>query len=724
MKRVMMVLISCAVLLLAACSGKAGAKDAPAASDSQTEKVLPTANYIQPAEAFAGGYGTEDEPFQIETAQQLALLAKVINRYYGLDSYEEEILYRYGHYVLTADIALNDTSDFANWETQAPAYSWEPIGRKNEENRTARFQGVFDGQGHTISGLYCSYASSDTNDEEAGGLFAEANGAQIRNVNITDSMLIVDYKEQAGMLAAECHDSVIENCNVSARIIAHGVRYGGGVIGWMTGDAGLLKGCSFSGKITAEDITGYLGGVCGSLSCPGEDLLNNASIEMENSPISGACGGIVGSVNNCILRSSRNCGSITVLGETQNVGGICGELSAGFTFGRDENSELTSVGAGAEIHDCTNSGDVTAKDVSATGGIIGLVFNCFRSAEKITIQGCTNTGTVIGTEDVGGIAGEISLKYNNYQLLDCVNTGSVEGDSNVGGIAGSVNSCKGQSTMENCENQGNVTAQSSAGGILGWALNPNLAWEKEDSGALAITKCRNSGNVTIESNAAGGILGTFMHPGDNIILELTKCENTGTIHSTDSGRLGGILGGSYAGYVAGPADGAACYLRSCVNSGVLSYGDASVNAAEYDEKESGKNGRTLNLTEKTVMAIGGRAVGGIVGSTFCTVVEDCMSCGQILLSSGTSPVQGYADLSVKTDEDQIAFVGGICGLTMHSRENEEATFEEEHFTNCAYTGGFTSAVCALFLSEDSEIIAGNRQITEQEAKAMAMELLK
>ena len=75
MKRVMMVLISCVVLLFAACGGKAGGKDAPAASDSQTEKVLPAANYIQPAETFAGGSGTENDPFQIETAQQLALLA-------------------------------------------------------------------------------------------------------------------------------------------------------------------------------------------------------------------------------------------------------------------------------------------------------------------------------------------------------------------------------------------------------------------------------------------------------------------------------------------------------------------------------------------------------------------------------------------------------------------------------------------------------------------------
>ena len=721
MKRVMMVLISCAVLL-SACGGKAVIKDAPAASETQAERVLPAANYIQPAEAFAGGSGTEDDPFQIETAQQLALLAKVTNRYYGLDSYEEEKLYRDGHYVLTADIALNDTSDFASWETRAPAYSWEPIGRKNEKDLPARFQGVFDGQGHTISGLYCSYPASDTNDEKAGGLFAKADGAQIRNVNITDSMLIVDSRREAGMLAADCHNSVIENCNVSARIIARGVRYGGGVIGSMTGDAGLLKGCSFSGKITAED-PGYLGGVCGSLSCLGEDLLNNASIEMENCRSSTGYGGIVGNVHNCILRSSRNCGSITVLGETQNVGGICGELSAGFTFGRDENSELTSVGAGAEIHGCTNSGDVTAKDVSATGGIIGLVFNCFRSAEKITIQGCINTGTVIGTEDVGGIAGEISLKYNNYQLLDCVNTGSVEGDSNVGGIAGSANSCKGQSTMENCENQGNVTAQSSAGGILGWALSPNLAWEKEDSGALAITKCRNSGNVTIASNAAGGIVGTFMHPGYNIILELTKCENTGTIHSTDSGRLGGILGGSYAGYVIGSGNGAACYIRSCVNSGVLSYGDATVNAAGYDAAESGQNGRTLNPTERTVMAIGGRTAGGIVGSTFCTVVESCLNQGHILLSEGMVPISDIEANVRVTEEDSVVFVGAICGQTLHSNKDGD-TFEKEHYTDCAYTDGFAAAVYAPFLPADSEIIAGNRRITEQEAKAMARELLK
>ena len=101
MKRVMMVLISCAVLLLAACSGKAVIKDAPAASETQAERVLPAANYIQPAEAFAGGSGTENDPFQIETARQLALLAKVTNQKYDWEHQDEQDLYRNGYFFVT-----------------------------------------------------------------------------------------------------------------------------------------------------------------------------------------------------------------------------------------------------------------------------------------------------------------------------------------------------------------------------------------------------------------------------------------------------------------------------------------------------------------------------------------------------------------------------------------------------------------------------------------------
>ena len=76
---------------------------------------------IEPAEAFAGGSGTAEDPFQIANAQQLALLAKVTNQEYDWDHLDERDLYQNGYYVLTADISLNDTSNFANWESEPPS---------------------------------------------------------------------------------------------------------------------------------------------------------------------------------------------------------------------------------------------------------------------------------------------------------------------------------------------------------------------------------------------------------------------------------------------------------------------------------------------------------------------------------------------------------------------------------------------------------------------------
>ena len=78
MKRIMTVLLCCAVLL-SLWAGVAAAENTPV--------------YIEPAEAFAGGSGTADDPFRIETAQQLALLAKVINQNYDWEHLDERDLY-------------------------------------------------------------------------------------------------------------------------------------------------------------------------------------------------------------------------------------------------------------------------------------------------------------------------------------------------------------------------------------------------------------------------------------------------------------------------------------------------------------------------------------------------------------------------------------------------------------------------------------------------------
>ena len=54
------------------------------------------------------------------------------------------------------DIYLNDTSNVSNWSTSAPKNSWKPISQTEE----TAFEGVFDGKGFSISGLYFSDISA------------------------------------------------------------------------------------------------------------------------------------------------------------------------------------------------------------------------------------------------------------------------------------------------------------------------------------------------------------------------------------------------------------------------------------------------------------------------------------------------------------------------------------------------------------------------------------
>ena len=167
------------------------------------------------------------------------------------------------------------------------------------------------------------------------------------------------------------------------------------------------------------------------------------------------------------------------------------------------------------------------------------------------------------------------------------------------------------------------------------------------------------------SGTAGGILSRLMNGGYDYIIEITQCENTGAIHSDGTGRLGGVLGGCTAGYVFGLEEKAACYIRSCVNSGVLSYGDATVNVADYTAGET-DDGRALNATEKAVIIMGGSAVGGMVGASFGTVVESCLNRGLVMLPAGV-PISDIEANVRLTDEDSVAFVGGIslqlvCGI--------------------------------------------------------------
>lgn len=107
-----------------------------------------------------------------------------------LDSVED----LYGFYVLStfdsfsgktvklgADIVFNE-GNLADWKENAPANEWYPIGVNRNKYR---FEGTFDGQGHTISGLYLSDDSDITN--YSGFFGVTGTGSVVKNLKITNS---------------------------------------------------------------------------------------------------------------------------------------------------------------------------------------------------------------------------------------------------------------------------------------------------------------------------------------------------------------------------------------------------------------------------------------------------------------------------------------------------------------------------------------------------------
>ena len=114
------------------------------------------------AAAFAGGTGTKADPYQIATAEQLALLAKDVNSGVDGETHEKE------YFILKNDIDLS-------------AHVWTPIGYESWASgggSAQSFKGYFDGNGKKIIGLYV--------DERTGNSWGK-NRAPVSSVSLQPS---------------------------------------------------------------------------------------------------------------------------------------------------------------------------------------------------------------------------------------------------------------------------------------------------------------------------------------------------------------------------------------------------------------------------------------------------------------------------------------------------------------------------------------------------------
>ena len=201
----------------------------------------------KPAEKFAGGAGTVDDPYKISTGAELAYLAGKVN---GGESYSGE------YFKLTNDIRLNEQ------DVPTGGNSWTPIG-----NSSNKFQGTFDGDGHTISGLYITATGSGAGNL---GLFGNlGNSAVIKNL-IVKGTVDCDKKTYVAGVAGRCvaWKTVVQNCGFYGNVVG-GNSNVGGVVGFGNN---VAKNCWY---YYSGDTDGYKVGVSGGTA--GNNCYQNVS---------------------------------------------------------------------------------------------------------------------------------------------------------------------------------------------------------------------------------------------------------------------------------------------------------------------------------------------------------------------------------------------------------------------------------------------------------------
>ncbi len=241
--------------------------------------------HYQPA-----SYNEESEKYEISNAGQLYWFAEQVNS--GNASLNA---------VLTTDIVVNETVLAADGSLGADPDTlrmWYPIGVGYAEN--IFFKGTFDGQGHTISGLYFSN-DSNARDVMCAGLFGFSAGI-IQNVGLEDSYLN-HYNISAGICAS--NNGQIVNCYNAGTILG----YCASGICVENSDNGSIENCYNTGVIRGF---GLVAGICNMNAGSMKDCYNNSDITVmtdstiidendEKSYASGICNinGSSGRIENC-----------------------------------------------------------------------------------------------------------------------------------------------------------------------------------------------------------------------------------------------------------------------------------------------------------------------------------------------------------------------------------------------------------------------------------------
>ena len=430
-----------AMAVLAACSQSNSAPSAAGlGEDCVGEAGIPWDGTT--AKTFACGSGTALGPYVIVTAEQLAHLSFVVN------SGDKNFSGKY--FKLGADIALNEGvllgADGKLVGDPDSLLNWTPIG-----NDDVAFDGVFDGDGHVVSGMFID-ATGPNN-----GLFGNVSGT-VRNVTVEDSW-VRGGNSTGGIVGKNV--GTVENATNRATVSGTG-DCTGGVVGRSDKKDNrvnsVLKKLLNEGVVSGEK---QVGGVAGCVSnATIEDVENNATVDGL-----GVVGGIFGSVGgysllNVSVEMEKLVNGGTVRGK-HFVGGIAGSCGNAVHIYGDAKPSIgcyESLCFCGKVEQAKNTGSVEGENY--VGGVFGAVCNA-------NVKELGNAGHVDGGQYTSGVIG-----YSGYATSHAMyNVGDVSGSFPVGGIF--AESQKGIASA--AYSTGEVSGDSLVGLMIGYGYGVTIA---------------------------------------------------------------------------------------------------------------------------------------------------------------------------------------------------------------------------------------------------------
>ena len=233
-----------------------------------------------------------------------------------------------------------------------PGTSWAPMGSNGNDNYT----GTFDGQGHTVRGLYISSASY----QDAGLFGAIGTNGKVEHLRVEATEVKNTSSSAATGVLAGYNSGTITDCHATGNVSGSG-NYIGGLVG--DNSRGTITDCHATGNVSGSGS--YIGGLVGN-NISSTITACYATGSVSGSGNSSNIGGLVGdNFNSSTITACYATGSVSSSGNNSSIGGLVGFNSSSpitdcFWQKGADSTPAKGIGGG------TTSGTITLTEITGT----------------------------------------------------------------------------------------------------------------------------------------------------------------------------------------------------------------------------------------------------------------------------------------------------------------------------------------------------------------------